>query len=102
MQGQVNGHGGRARPPSGEDDRDAFGLAGSAGRNSTSSFLPPILEPCLVHARQNGRRLGRPATAAVHAGEIRRLYRAGVSESGIARRLQIGRASVRRTLAVKR
>ena len=53
----------------------------------------------LAHARQNGKRLGRPATAAVHAAEIRKLHRAGISKSEIARRLQIGRTSVRRILA---
>ena len=52
----------------------------------------------LAHARENGKRLGRPATAAAHAGEIRKLRRAGVSKSEIARRLQIGRTSVRRIL----
>jgi hypothetical protein len=52
----------------------------------------------LAHARENGKRLGRPATAAVHAAEIRKLYRAGVSKSEIARRLNIGRTSVRRLL----
>jgi putative DNA-invertase from lambdoid prophage Rac len=55
----------------------------------------------LVQARQNGKRLGRPATAAVHAAEIRKLHRAGVSKSEIARRIQIGRTSVRRILAAK-
>src|SRR6204780_3523287 len=55
----------------------------------------------LAHARQNGQRLGRPATAALHAAEIRKLLRAGVSKSEIARRLQIGRTSVRRILGVK-
>jgi putative DNA-invertase from lambdoid prophage Rac len=44
----------------------------------------------LVQARLNGKRLGRPATAAVHAAEIRKLHRAGVSKSEIARRVQIG------------
>ena len=52
----------------------------------------------LAHARENGKRLGRPATTAVHATEIRKLYRAGVSKSEIARRVQIGRTSVRRIL----
>jgi DNA invertase Pin-like site-specific DNA recombinase len=52
----------------------------------------------LAHARQNGKRLGRPATAAVHVAEIRKLYRAGISKSEIARRVQIGRTSVRRIL----
>ncbi len=52
----------------------------------------------LAHARENGKRLGRPATAALHATEIRKLHRDGVSKSEIARRLQIGRTSVRRIL----
>jgi putative DNA-invertase from lambdoid prophage Rac len=52
----------------------------------------------LAHARQTGKRLGRPATAAVHAAEIRKLHRAGVNNSEIARRLAIGRTSVRRVL----
>lgn len=55
----------------------------------------------LAQARENGQRLGRPATAAVHTAEIRKLHRAGVSKSGIARRLQIGRTSVRRILRSK-
>jgi putative DNA-invertase from lambdoid prophage Rac len=52
----------------------------------------------LAHARQNGKKLGRPPTAARHASEIRKLHRAGVSKSEIARRLEIGRTSVRRIL----
>ena len=53
----------------------------------------------LAHARQNGQRLGRPiATAGLHADKIRKLYRAGTSKSEIARRLRIGRTSVRRIL----
>ena len=52
----------------------------------------------LAHARQNGQRLGRPATAALHADKVRKLYHAGASKSEIARRLQIGRTSVRRIL----
>jgi DNA invertase Pin-like site-specific DNA recombinase len=53
----------------------------------------------LAHARQNGKRLGRPATAAKHSVEIRKLHRAGISKSEIARRLEVGRTSVRRILA---
>jgi putative DNA-invertase from lambdoid prophage Rac len=53
----------------------------------------------LTHARQNGKRLGRPATAAMHSVEIRKLHRAGVTKSEIARRLKVGRTSVRRILA---
>jgi putative DNA-invertase from lambdoid prophage Rac len=55
----------------------------------------------LAHARQNGKRLGRPRTAAHKAAQVRDLYRAGVSKSEIARRLQIGRTSVRRILKEK-
>jgi DNA invertase Pin-like site-specific DNA recombinase len=53
----------------------------------------------LAHARQNGQKLGRPRTAARKAGEVRALHRAGISKAEIARRLQIGRTSVRRILA---
>jgi putative DNA-invertase from lambdoid prophage Rac len=52
----------------------------------------------LAHARQNGKRLGRPITAATKASEVRALHRAGISKAEIARRLQIGRTSVRRML----
>ena len=52
----------------------------------------------LAHARQNGKRLGRPQTAALQADPVQKLYRAGISKAEIARRLQIGRTSVRRIL----
>jgi DNA invertase Pin-like site-specific DNA recombinase len=52
----------------------------------------------LAQARLNGKRLGRPATAALHTAEIRKLHRAGVSKAEIARRLRVGRTSVRRIL----
>jgi len=55
----------------------------------------------LAHARQNGKRLGRPQTAALQTSPVRKLYRAGVSKSEIARRLRIGRTSVRRILEAK-
>lgn len=53
----------------------------------------------LAHARQNGKRLGRPITAATKAGAVRARHRAGVSKAEIARRLHIGRTSVRRIWA---
>ena len=56
----------------------------------------------LAEARQNGQRLGRPATAARKAAEVRKLFRQGISKSEIARRLAIGRTSVRRILAEPR
>src|SRR5271168_1955413 len=55
----------------------------------------------LAHARRNGKKLGRPITAAAKAEQVRKLYRAGTSKSEIARRLQIGRTSVRRILTAK-
>jgi putative DNA-invertase from lambdoid prophage Rac len=55
----------------------------------------------LAEARLNGTRLGRPATAANRAAEVRKLHRAGISKSEIARRLDIGRTSVRRILLTK-
>ena len=53
----------------------------------------------LAQARHNGRQLGRPMTAGLHAGEIRKLHRAGMAKAEIARRMHIGRTSVRRILA---
>jgi DNA invertase Pin-like site-specific DNA recombinase len=55
----------------------------------------------LAQARQNGKPLGRPETAARHTAEVRKLHRAGISKSEIARRLQIGRTSVRRILGAQ-
>lgn len=55
----------------------------------------------LAHARQNGKRLGRPVTAALHARQVCKLFRGGSSKSEIARRLNIGRTSVRRILSSK-
>jgi putative DNA-invertase from lambdoid prophage Rac len=55
----------------------------------------------LAHARRNGKKWGRPITAATKAGEVRALHRAGIRKAEIARRLQIGRTSVRRILGAK-
>ena len=55
----------------------------------------------LADARRNGRRLGRPVTAGLQADQVRKLHRAGVSKAEIARRLQIGRTSVRRILGAR-
>lgn len=53
----------------------------------------------LAHARQNGKRLGRPLTAALYAGQVRKLFCSGVSKAEIARWLKIGRTSVRRIIS---
>ena len=56
----------------------------------------------LAHARLNGKKLGRPITAAAKVGKVRALHRAGISKAEIARRLEIGRTSVRRILAMSK
>jgi putative DNA-invertase from lambdoid prophage Rac len=53
-------------------------------------------------ARQQGKRLGRPPSVAHKAAQARKLFREGISKSEIARRLRIGRTSVRRLLAHKK
>ena len=53
----------------------------------------------LDHARAQGKRLGRPPSVAHHEAAVRKLFRRGISKSEIARRLRIGRTSVRRFLA---
>ena len=52
----------------------------------------------LAQARKQGKRLGRPRSAARKEEEIRQLAADGLSKSEIARRLRIGRTSVRRIL----
>ncbi|HXB74684.1 MAG TPA: recombinase family protein [Candidatus Acidoferrales bacterium] len=56
----------------------------------------------LAHARQQGKQLGRPPSVIHNAAEARKLCRQGISKSEIARRLEIGRTSVRRLLAQKK
>lgn len=53
----------------------------------------------IAAARLEGRKLGRPRTAATKLEQVRRLARAKVNQSEIARRLKISRTSVRRLLA---
>ena len=87
---------------------EALDLTTAAGRAMAAmlavfaSFEREVLQERtragLAHARMNGKTLGRPMTAGRHAAEIRKLHRAGISKSEIARRLQIGRTSVRRIL----
>ncbi len=54
----------------------------------------------IARARKEGRPHGRPRTASLKAEEVIRLGAGGMSCSEIARRLGIGRTSVRRILAV--
>jgi putative DNA-invertase from lambdoid prophage Rac len=55
----------------------------------------------IVEARLKGKHLGRPVTVGKQASQIRELHRAGISKAEIARRLDIGRTSVRRILALQ-
>jgi len=52
----------------------------------------------IAQARKEGRTHGRPRSASLRADEVRRLKAERVSHSEIARRLGIGRTSVRRIL----
>ena len=52
----------------------------------------------IAEARRRGTRHGRPPTVAHQADAVRQLYAEGLSKSAIARRLGIGRTSVRRFL----
>jgi len=52
----------------------------------------------IAQARKEGRTLGRPRSVALRAEEVRRLKAERMSHSEIARRLGIGRTSVRRIL----
>ena len=56
----------------------------------------------LTHARQQGKRLGRPPSVVHKAVEARKLHQQSSSKSEIARKLEIGRTSVRRLLAQKK
>ena len=53
----------------------------------------------IAHARKEGRPHGRPPTARRQTSRVKRLYARGLSKAAIARRLKIGRTSVRRILA---
>ena len=91
---------------------EALDLTTSAGRAMAgllavfASFERDILgervRAGLDQARRQGKRLGRPPTAAARAGSVRDLFLAGISKSEIAQRLKIGRTSVRLILAQKK
>ena len=82
---------------------EALDLTTAAGRAMAAmlavfaSFEREVLQERtragLAHPRMNGKRLGRPMTAGLQAAEIRKLHRAGISKSEIARRLQIAHVS---------
>jgi putative DNA-invertase from lambdoid prophage Rac len=53
----------------------------------------------IAQARKEGKPHGRPQSASLQAKQVRRLWAQHLSKSEIARRLKIGRTSVRRILA---
>lgn len=52
----------------------------------------------IAHARALGKKHGRPPTASLLANKVKTLYDQGMSKSEIAKKLKIGRTSVRRAL----
>jgi len=56
----------------------------------------------IAQAREEGKPHGRPRSASLQAEQVQRLWDQHLSKSEIARRLQIGRTSVRRTFGAKR
>ena len=68
-------------------------MSDALSRNSPKvEGVEPLQANCLAHGR-------RQVVEGLRAAEIRKLHRAGASKSEIARRLEIGRTSVRRILA---
>ena len=55
----------------------------------------------IAHAGQKGKNHGRPATLKQYEERIRILFESGLSKSEIARKLGIGRTSVRRILSAQ-
>jgi putative DNA-invertase from lambdoid prophage Rac len=54
----------------------------------------------IAEARRNGTPHGRPASVQMFADKVNRLFAAGISKSQIAKRLGIGRTSVRRLVKI--
>ena len=52
----------------------------------------------IAYARQKGKKHGRPVTIKKHESEIKKFFDSGLSKAEIAKRLCIGRTSVRRVL----
>jgi putative DNA-invertase from lambdoid prophage Rac len=55
----------------------------------------------IAQARARGRPHGRPPTVKARSAEIKRLFASGLSKREIAKRLKVGRTSVRRVLTQK-
>lgn len=64
----------------------------------TGEILRERVKAGIAYARSKGKKHGRPATASLHEDEIKSLFKKGMSKSEIAKKLGIGRTSVRRIL----
>jgi len=76
------------------DDRTANALATGLDKS-----LKRRVRAGIAQARKEGKRHGRPATARQHAEEAKTLLKQGISKRQIAKRLGIGRTSVRRIVS---
>jgi putative DNA-invertase from lambdoid prophage Rac len=61
-------------------------------------FLRERVKAGIAHARKLGKPHGRPITVVDKADKIKQLFSKGLSKAEIARKLGIGRTSVRRLL----
>lgn len=52
----------------------------------------------IAHAREKGKNHGRPSTTKQYINEVNQLFQSGLSKSEIAKKLSIGRTSVRRII----
>jgi putative DNA-invertase from lambdoid prophage Rac len=79
---------------------EALDLTTAAGRAMAAmlAVFAAFEREVLQERTRAGLAHARPMTAGLQAAEIRKLQRAGISKSEIARRLQVGRTSVRRIL----
>lgn len=65
---------------------------------SARAALRERVKAGIAQARAEGKSHGRPRTASLLKDQVEDMYEAGMSKSEIARRLSIGRTSVRRML----
>ncbi|USQ15498.1 recombinase family protein (plasmid) [Legionella lytica] len=73
----------------------------SVGGQFERKILRERVKSGIAHARQKGKNHGRPATTKKYESEIDTLFKSGFSKSEIAKRLGIGRTSVRRVLSAQ-
>jgi putative DNA-invertase from lambdoid prophage Rac len=91
---------------------EAFDLTTSAGRAMAGLFavfaeferemLRERVKAGIAHAREQGKRMGRPPTARQKTEQVRQLFAQGMSKSQIAKQVGIGRTSVRRILTTQK